>query len=69
MTSRQDIYLTSGDADLASMSGSDKQFTMCSAHNSPKEMFHYQSCQTLCSQCLVDKQIERESCVEARVFC
>lgn len=51
------------------MAGTDKQFTMCDVYNSPKELFHQASCTTYCSQMLVDKQIDREKCVEARVFC
>ena len=43
---------------------------MCTEHhNSPKELFHRELRQTLCSQCLVDRQLDRDSCVEARKFC
>ena len=56
---KQDFYLTAGDADLASMSGTEKQFAMCEVYNSPKELFHQASCTTYCSQMLVDKQIDR----------
>jgi len=65
-----DIYSSSGDPDLASMSNTTKQLTMCGDHPSmPKEWFHPQSRQTHCAQCLVDKQIDKQDCMEARTYC
>lgn len=64
-----DLYVTAGDVDLASKSSATKEIHSCTEHNSPKELFHFITRRTLCSQCLVDMQIDRDHCVEARVFC
>ena len=64
-----EMYESAGDADLASLSNTTKQMTMCQDHNSPKEYFHIETRQTLCSQCLVDKELDRKDCTEARKYC
>ena len=35
-----DLYSTSGDPDLASLSGTTKQLDLCQKHRIPKEYFH-----------------------------
>lgn len=55
-----DIYSQSGDPDLASLSGTTKQLTLCQDHNNPKEYYHPTTRMTLCAQCLVDKDLDRK---------
>ena len=64
-----DMYSSAGDKDLASMSNTTKQISMCEIYNQPKEYFHYPTRQTLCAQRLVDLQLDRADCVDARAFC
>ena len=64
-----DMYSSSGDPDLASLSGTTKQIQMDAHYNAPKEWFHPETRQTLCSQALVDKQIDRQDCIQARDYC
>lgn len=69
MTTGLDEYASCGDLDLMSKATENKDFSVCPEHNSPKELFHFDTRMTLCSQCLVDKRIDRGNCVEARKFC
>ena len=64
-----DMYASCGDAELMSKATESKEFTMCADHNNPKELFHFETRMILCSQCLVDKRMDRDLCVEARKFC
>ena len=50
-----DMYESAGDRDLARLSPRNTNLTMCTEHNSPKELFHFATKMTLCSQCLIDK--------------
>ncbi len=69
MANAADMYSSAGDPDLASLSNTTKQLTMCPVHNNPKEYFHFDSRQTMCSQCLIDKGIDRKQCQDARTYC
>lgn len=51
------------------MSVHEKSTSVCPEHSIPRDMFHQPTRMTLCSQCLVDKQISRDQCVESRKFC
>ena len=64
-----DMYAASSDPDLASLSGTTKQLTMCPEYGAPKDMFHWATRQTYCQQALIDKQIPRDQCIEARTYC
>ena len=63
------MYSSCGDEALGKFSNTTKQISMCEVYNQPKEYFHYPTRQTMCAQMLVDKQIDRKDCVEARTFC
>ena len=64
-----DMYASCGDLDLMSKSTPNKEYQPCVEHNSKKEFFHFETRMTLCSQCLVDKQMDKDRCVECRFFC
>ena len=64
-----DMYASCGDLDLMSKSTPTKDFKMCTKHNAPCEFFHFETRMTLCAQCLVEKQMNRNMCIESRAFC
>ena len=64
-----DMYAASSDPELASLSNTTKQLTMCPETNAPKDMFHWATRQTYSQQMLINKQIPRDQCIEARVYC
>ena len=64
-----DMASSMGDPDLASISNTTKQLSMCQDHNQPKEYFNATTRATYCAQCLVDQQIDRADCTESRKYC
>ena len=66
---QNDPYANSKDPDLASLSGTTKQITVCEDHAQVKEFFHLVSRQTLCHGCLEERKIREEDCMLAREFC
>lgn len=60
---------TQGDPELASISNTTKQIQMCKTYGQPLEFFHLPTRQLLCTQSMVDQQIDRQDCIEARQYC
>ena len=55
--------------DLASISNTTKQVTVCPNTGQNKEFFHLASRQLLCQQDILDKKMSTEDCMMARTYC